>query len=498
MNRWSLLGISVALVAAIAPSASADKSKASHPRYQVKRVPDEAVSRVTPDAVAAGATIFLNRCGNGDGTGMCTIHPGADDAPNDTSSIPNQLSTLKEHMFEPGEWEAVVKCVQEVYSPFNVHVTDVRPTSLSVYEQIVVAGQPSDIQVVGAAGIASLACSPNTRGMAFALTSEVSGTTVDDRVDDLCWTIAQETAHNFGLFHEFAYVDDMSSACNDPMTYRRDCGGQKFFRNRFAYIGTFSQCDPSDPDPNNGCGCNGAKTQNSHEALKAVFGDGTSTIPAPTVNVTLPVQNGSLAAVVAGTAGSDRGVARVDWYFNGWLWGSSKGAAFGSNGQPNPSPYQLTVPPNLPNSKYDIVAKAYDDLDIETDSATVTATKGAPCSDASTCLGGQKCEDGKCFWDQPTAEVGDSCTFNEFCKSDLCAGSENDKICTQKCIMGSMDACPAGLECTMSGTQSVCYTSSDGGGCCSVGDSDHTFWHAGLSLGVLGLLLGRRRTRKAA
>ncbi|CAN5896652.1 hypothetical protein BH11MYX2_BH11MYX2_26440 [soil metagenome] len=499
MNRWSLLGISVALIAALAPTASAKPQKPTHPRYQLKRIPDApGVASVAPDGIAAGATIFLNRCGNGDGTGSCVVHPGTDDAPNDTSSIPDQLSTLAEHQFAVGEWEAVVACVKEVYSPFNVHVVDQRPTGLSVYEQIVVAGKPSDIGVSGAAGIASIGCSPNPRGMAFALTSAVTGTNVDERVDDLCWTIAQETAHNFGLFHQYAYVDDNASACNDPMTYRTDCGGQKFFRNRFAYIGTFSKCDPADPDPNNGCGCNGAKTQNSHQALLAVFGEGQSTVPAPSVSISLPVQNGALGAVVAANAGSHRGVARVDWYFNDWKWGTSKGAPFGSNGQLDPSSYQLTVPTQLPNSKYDIVAKAYDDLDIETDSAVVTAMKGAPCADASTCLTGQKCDAGKCYWEQPVAEVGDTCTFNEACKSNLCAGTDTDKICTQSCIMGSMDSCPDGLECTQSGTSNVCYPASSGGGCCSVGDSDHTFWHAGLSLGVLGLLLGRRRSRKVA
>ena len=66
---------------------------------------------------------------------------------------------------------------------------------------------------------------------------------------------------------------------------------------------------------------------------------------------------------------------------------------------PTPS-YTLTAPTNVPDGVIDIVAKAYDDLESETDSATVTVTKGAPCADASTCATGQKCEAGKCFWDR--------------------------------------------------------------------------------------------------
>jgi len=59
----------------------------------------------------------------------------------------------------------------------------------------------------------------------------------------------------------------------------------------------------------------------------------------------------------------------------------------------------------------DIVVKAFDDIEIEGDSAMVTVTKGAPCASAATCLDGQKCDAGKCYWDPPAGETGDACTY---------------------------------------------------------------------------------------
>ena len=71
--------------------------------------------------------------------------------------------------------------------------------------------------------------------------------------------IAQEIAHIYGLDHEYSFVDGNSSACNDPMTYRDDCGGQKFFRNQ---RGAVRRVRPARP----GCGpsTTAASAQNSH------------------------------------------------------------------------------------------------------------------------------------------------------------------------------------------------------------------------------------------
>ena len=89
-------------------------------------------------------------------------------------------------------------------------------------------------------------------------------TSVAGCVLNICWTAGQESAHAFGLDHEYAFVADDRSACSDPRTYRSDCGGQKFFRNEAARCGE---------NVKRACQC--TATQNSHAKLLSVFGAGT-------------------------------------------------------------------------------------------------------------------------------------------------------------------------------------------------------------------------------
>lgn len=494
IRRFAPILASLALAAvASAPSVAAAESG-------VKLMTKTLSYELPPVGAGAlgGSTIFLNRC-----VGGCTVRVGMDDATTDTSQIPTTPSSLPEYTgFQTGEWEQVVQCVKEVYSPFNVKVTDVRPAAGSIYEEIMVGGDPANLGLPqGVGGIASISpgCAPNPKGVAFAFTSAINVFAQEaggSRVHGLCWILAQETAHNFGLDHEYEFVDDGRSACNDPMTYRADCGGQKFYRNKIAKVGSVALCGTT-ADPANACRCGG--NQNSHTMLLNVFGPGTSLIPPPSVTITLPADNGTLGAVVSASAGSKRGVERVDYILNGYKWGSRPGAEFGAQGQVNPSPYTFTLPTKLPNSIYDVVVRAYDDLGIMSETK-VTATKGAACTSAASCLAGQKCEAGKCFWDPPSGNLGDACSYSEFCNSGMCAGTATEQICTQSCIVGSTDSCPAdaGLICVeQAAGRGICFFKPEDGGCCSVGQSS-TSWIPGV-LGslVFGFLVLRPRRRRA-
>src|SRR5207247_2083586 len=83
------------------------------------------------------------------------------------------------------EWNALVKCVKEVYSPYNVAITDQRPTSGS-YQAIVVAGLPSDIGVgPGAGGIANIHCTPLDNGVSFMFANYAGGSAAS-RLEYLC------------------------------------------------------------------------------------------------------------------------------------------------------------------------------------------------------------------------------------------------------------------------------------------------------------------------
>jgi hypothetical protein len=291
--------------------------------------------------------IFLERCRGG-----CTVtKSNSNDAQAGLSILPQMPGThpVSEFQSKDGvagaaadaEWNALVACVKEVYSPYDVEVTDVRPET-GTFHMAVVAGFPSELgfgeDILGVAPLSpSCAALDNVMSFSFA---NVHGPTL--RVNNLCWTAAQESAHAFGLDHTFKFLDGRST-CNDPMTYQIDCGGTRFFRNQPAKCGDFNE---------RACRC--GKTQNSHRKLIETFGIGTPTYGNP--NAMIMTGNDPLSGLVMALAGSKRGVAKVDLLVNGFPWASAKGADFAVNGQPNPGPYSLVWPPTLPDGKSGAIA----------------------------------------------------------------------------------------------------------------------------------------------
>lgn len=495
----------VLLAASPADAAPVSTSPPAQPAQPASEQPlgrrlaiDTPVEMYATPAAQVSHTIYLERCKGG-----CVVHLGANDARTNTSTIPVPPPGVPKTDFNvgefenslhvtgsaaDGEWAQVVQCMKEVYSPYNVDVTDVKPAPGTSYHEALIAGLPSDIddsnvgqtdKVLGLAPLASN-CSAidNVMSFTFANNHPMTG-----RVLNICWTAAQESAHAFGLDHEYSFSNNRS-ACNDPMTYRVDCGGEKFFRNEAA------SCGENSARP---CKCGGS--QNSHLKILSVFGAGTPITGTPTVAITTPAASGGLLGrSVVAQAGAKRGVARVAVLFNGYKWAEAPGASFGPDGQDDPSVYPIAVPSALPDSVVDVKVVAYDDLGASTESKVVTVTKGAPCATAATCAKGQKCEAGKCFWDPPVGELGDSCDYPQFCKSDVCTGTQDQQICTQPCIPGVADACPSDFACVMSSaTEGVCFFASSGG-CCSV-DRSGQGWlvHGGIAALLLGLVTRRRR-----
>jgi hypothetical protein len=469
------------VVSTLSGSAAASPAEGVEPFRRRLAIPTPVEAFSAPHA-GVSRTIYLERCRGG-----CLVTGGSiNDAENMVSTIPNPgrytLTEFENTTGETGaaadaEWNMVVQCMREVYSPFDVVVTDVKPP-IGPYHLAFISGNPPDVGLdFSILGVAPLAgnCAAFDNVISFSFANAHNQTEVGNRVNNLCWTAAQESAHAFGLDHEFEFVRDGRSACNDPMTYRFDCGGQKFYRNSFA------RCGEDGVRP---CRC--GATQNSHKKLLGVFGAGTPITGVPAVTMTNPLPGDTeLPVNVIGIASAKRGIARVSLFLNGFPFLEVNGAPFGPIGQPEAS-YGLLVPDNVPDSIYDVFVRAYDDLGTFTDSGTVTVTKGAPCVSADTCLDEQKCVDGRCLWDPPVGELGDDCTYPQFCKSLLCRGTAEQSICTQTCEPEDPDGCPPGLACT----QGVCFFA-DEGGCCSA--SGGGWLHAGLLALVVGFVLRRRR-----
>lgn len=447
----------------------------------------------TAQSASVSRLIYLNRCSGG-----CTVtQSDHNDARNHLATMVKPgTSTLTEFANDAGqvgaaadaEWAQVVQCLKEVYSPFNISLTDQQPAANQSYTEVMIAGQPTDLgfstQVLGIAPV-HVDCNAYDNAIAFAFANHEQ---IANRVLGICWTAAQESAHNFGLDHEFQFADGQS-ACSDPMTYRTDCGGEKFFRNKSAL------CGESAVRP---CLCPG--NQNSHQKLLSLLGEGTPITGNPTVSILFPTDGAMLSPgqVVQARAKSQRGVTRIELWLNNHKWSEVAGAPFGANGQ-DETIYTLAIPSTVPNSALDIVAKAFDDIEAETDSATVAAVKGAPCVTADTCLTGQKCDAGKCYWDAPTGELGATCSYNEFCVTGLCAGDKSSEVCTQTCILSSSDACPSGFDCVpVDDVKGICLRP-DSGGCCRVDRNRGVApWvHGGLGALVMGHLLLRRRRRRS-
>ncbi|MGE0866999.1 MAG: MYXO-CTERM sorting domain-containing protein [Kofleriaceae bacterium] len=471
----------IALVLAWCATAAADGPPPTNPsRFETVIVPPETLAHET------AGVLYLNRCKGG-----CTItRSGINDARSHSSSIPRSDSgqtqfAMTEFSWGDDEWNQIVQCVKEVYSPYALTVTDEMPVPGTLYNEAIIAGSDHEIGV-SAGGIAPSAndCNPYSYIISYTFANDYPNP--NGRVFLLCAVAAQESGHAYGLDHTYSFSDG-SSGCKDPMTYRNDCGGQKFFRNDPATCGEYG------PRP---CRC--GATQNSHLKLIGVLGSGTPITSPPVVSLTSPMDGAIIAAgsSVIAIAGAQRGIAAVELWLNDYKWATLPGVEFGAAGQPEAA-YSLAIPSEVPDGVIDVVVKAKDDIDVATETAPITVTKGLPCTSSDTCLLGQVCDArGRCLWEPPAGQLGEACTFPQFCLTGMCEGDETTKVCTQVCVPGVADSCPDGFHCLDEGR--VCWPGDEdgggGGGCSSANRSVPPY--ALLGIAVLALL-GFRRRRSA-
>ena len=233
----------------------AGPADAEPPRRVVVETPPQSLA----EQAAPATVLFLNRC-----TGGCLVtQNGTNDARNQkTSILPNPGEYLiSEFHNDAGlggsaaddEWNQIVTCVKDVYSPYNITVTDVQPADGVIYNEAIVAGSPGETQEASdILGIAPLAnnCSAEANVISFSFANQH---TTPDRVHNICWTASQESAHAYGLDHEYL--------CKDVMTYQTGCGNKSF-------VDQDAPCGESKKRACEG----GAKTQNSYQRLISVLG----------------------------------------------------------------------------------------------------------------------------------------------------------------------------------------------------------------------------------
>lgn len=191
-------------------------------------------------------TIFLERR-------AITLTPGMDDGPANVSSVlstaANKPTKLPGWKGSNASWTKVVACVKDLFSPFDVEVTDKPPTHRD-YVLTVIGGRPGDLGIKSKniGGLAPFNGKVISRPVVFAFSAQLN-----HNVRAICETVAMEVAHAYGLDHGYL--------CKDVMTYLTGCGTKKF-------IDKDVPCGESKKRACEG----GAATQNSYQWLMRVLG----------------------------------------------------------------------------------------------------------------------------------------------------------------------------------------------------------------------------------
>ena len=239
------LGLLVTAIATAAPAA------AGHGTLGYIRVdnPDTVYPPAQPDTafVPPSRILFINWC-----DGNCVLTGGVEDSRANTSSIITGTRTIAPYSGDANLRAQILACVRGAYARFDLQVVDVDPGNVPHWEAIA-AGLPAQggFQSIFA-GIAPFTCGVIPNAITFSFLN------LDPRnVLFACRIIAQESAHAFGLTHEFDSRDYMSYLEVPPA---------KSFVDESLCIGTQGCCQPATE-----CMC-GPTMQNSYQAILAVFG----------------------------------------------------------------------------------------------------------------------------------------------------------------------------------------------------------------------------------
>jgi hypothetical protein len=203
------------------------------------------IPAVAPAAPKIPRVIYLERRG-------AVLTAGDDDAHQNVSSVLRHYgkAEVKIPAFAGSDkrWKAITDCVKKQFAPFDVEVTDVRPTAPG-YVMAVFGGKPS---LVGAdRKVAGLA--PYNGDVIPDAVVMIFSHALGDDARIVCETAAMEIAHAYGLDHEYT--------CRDPMGYLDGCGA-RWFRDQAFRCGEHKARDCKDGSP----------TQNSVAKLGAVLG----------------------------------------------------------------------------------------------------------------------------------------------------------------------------------------------------------------------------------
>jgi MYXO-CTERM domain-containing protein len=418
-----------------------------------------------PSAAAVSHVIYLNNCK----PSGCAMKPGYDNATTNTSSIPDVASTVSPYTGSDSTWQQVVACVRQTYADFDVEIVTERPASGN-YHMAIVAGSPSNVQMgSGVMGVSPFSCGYINNAVSYTFAN-----LAPSNVAELCWTVAQETAHSWGLDHKY---DN-----RDPMTYLSGGPTIKRFQNEAGSCGEYSARQ---------CSCSYANTgsakMNSYAVIMGTFGSSTPDVVPPTLTITYPTEGAQVTPgfPVQVTAMDDRIVAKAEFRLNGTLIKTIEDG-----------PFNFNAPAALNQGAHKVEVTVYD-RGGNTAKAMVNVQYGTVCAAATDCTTqGNVCIDGHCVAGPGMpGGLGTACTGNDQCASGQCGSdAEGNSYCVEQCDPAA-NGCPSGFECQAAGGGGVCWPGGDDGGGCSTNGSG-----SGAGLLLLGLtalfVTRKRRSRK--
>jgi MYXO-CTERM domain-containing protein len=416
-----------------------------------------------PKKEAVSHVIYLNNCKpNG-----CNLKAGYDNATTDTSSIPNSTSTVSAYTGSDATWQQIVQCVQQTYADFDVQIVTQRPTSGN-YHMAIVAGSPGQVGMSnGVLGVSPFSCGYISNAISFTFAN-----LAPSDIGELCWTVAQETAHSWGLDHKY---DN-----RDPMTYLSGGPTYKRFQNEAGSCGEYSA---------RACSCSYANTgtakMNSYALVMATFGSNTPDTVPPTLTITYPTEGAQITAgfPVQATIMDDRTVEKAEFRLDGNLIGTK-----------TDGPFNWNAPTTLGQGAHKVEVTGYDHAGNQA-KATVNVQFGTVCSTAADCTTqGNVCIDGHCVaGPEMPGGLGTACTGNSDCASGQCGSdADGNSYCVEQCNPAD-NKCPSGFDCQDAGNGTgVCWPGGESGGGCSTNTSSSGGAFL-LLLGLAAMFVTRRR-----
>lgn len=182
----------------------------------------DAARGIVPATKRTGYTesrvVFLERA-------TITIQPGSDDSTHATSALVTSPTTVNGWIPTQPRWEELLTCLREVWSPFQVEITDLDPGGLP-HITAVLGGTPQQLGLpADTAGAAPFAqdCGVVENAMVFAFVPSLKTRSIQQS----CLLISQQVATAYGLDHVTSLDDVMSVHDATHKTFTdvvADCG----------------------------------------------------------------------------------------------------------------------------------------------------------------------------------------------------------------------------------------------------------------------------------